>query len=78
MKEILCLAGALFLVGIIVVYVAAHRPSVLRNEANGPTNLTRFKGYKESLKTPINGGVPVYGEGVTGWTSSDFRSGKVS
>lgn len=64
MKDILSCIGLLVLVGLIVGYLALHRPRLARNEANGPVDPHRFKGYKASLKTPVNKGAPFYGESV--------------
>ena len=74
MKQILCFAAVLIVVGLIVGYVAYHRPNIKHNEANGPTNMARFKGYKESLKTTINQGTPLYGEAVTGWATGTYHT----
>lgn len=64
MKDILYCIGLLVLVGLIVGYLALHRPRLSRNEANGPVEPRRFAGYKASLKTAVNQGTPFYGESV--------------
>ena len=75
MKLILCAITIGIAAAIIWYLWSGRKPNILRNEANGPANVRDFKGYKESLKTPINQGTPFYGETLTGWTTSAFRSG---
>lgn len=74
MRIILC--GAIIGIGLAAIWYVwySSKPNLLRNEANGPTNVRRFSGYKESLKTRINQGTPIYGEAVSGWTTGTFRS----
>lgn len=74
MRGLLYCIGLLVLVGLIVGYLVAHRPSIKNNEANGPTNVHRFTGYKASLKTPVNQGTPLYGEAVTGWATGIYHT----
>lgn len=78
MKLIAC-AITIGLAAAIIWYIyVSSKPNILRNEANGPANVRDFKGYKASLKTPINHGVSSYGETRTGWTTSTFRQGNAS
>lgn len=58
MKAALCYVALILLVVVAISY--ARRRSAARNEANGTTEPSRFRGYKASLKTPINHGTPQY------------------
>lgn len=78
MRMVLCVVIIGVAAGVIWYIWASSKPSLLRNEANGPANLRHFKGYKASLTTPVNHGVSAYGETRTGWTTSTFRSGEAS
>lgn len=75
-KIILCAAILGVAAGLIWYIWISSKPSLLRNEANGSVNTRRFKGYKESLKTPINSGTPLYGEQVTGWATGTYHTDK--
>lgn len=74
MKDIAYCIGLLIFVGLIVGHVMSHRPDIRHNEANGKTDVHRFKGYKQSLDTIINQGVPVYGEQKTGFATGIYHT----
>ncbi len=64
MRDILYCVGLLIMVGLVVGYLALHRPRLARNEAKGPVDPRRFTGYKASLETAVNNGTPFYGESI--------------
>ena len=74
MKDIAYCVGLFVIVGLVVGRFISHRPNIKRNEANGPTDVRRFKGYKASLDSIINQGVPVYGEQKTGFTTGIYHT----
>lgn len=62
MKEMVYCMSLLVIIGLVVGYLLAHKPTLARNEANGTVHPARFSGYKASLKTTVNQGTPLYGE----------------
>ena len=69
MRLLICSIIIGLAVGTIWYIHITSKPSILRNEANGDTDHWRFKGYKESLKTPINPGADYGHQGLGGKTA---------